>query len=118
MSAPQPEPVPAVSGGGLEAAVHVPLLDAAERLRSRLVALPLPLRTAGVASLRLSPQDCDMVAVARLFRDVADERLDPEEAESHLGAAYPGVPLANGFLHGAPGHLRMGAGAGGRGELH
>jgi collagenase-like PrtC family protease len=76
------------------------------------------LRTAGVASLRLSPQDCDMVAVARLFRDVADERLDPEEAESHLGAAYPGVPLANGFLHGAPGHLRMGAGAGGRGELH
>lgn len=67
------------------------------------------LRTVGVASLRLSPQDCDMVAVARLFRDVADERLDPEEAESRLGAAYPGVPLANGFLHGAPGHARVAA---------
>ena len=67
------------------------------------------LRAAGVASLRLSPQDCDMVAVARLFRDVADERLDPEEAESRLGAVYPDVPLANGFLHGAPGHARLAA---------
>lgn len=76
------------------------------------------LRAAGVAALRLSPQDCDMVAVTRLFRDVVDERLDPEEAESRLGAVYPDVPLANGFLHGAPGHLRMGAGTGGHGELH
>ena len=67
------------------------------------------LRTAGVASLRLSPQDCDMVAVARLFRDVADERLDPEEAESRLRVVYPDVPLANGFLHGAPGHARLAA---------
>lgn len=67
------------------------------------------LRTAGVASLRLSPQDCDMVAVARLFRDVADERLDPEEAERRLGTVYPDVPLANGFLYGVPGHARVAA---------
>ncbi|WP_353186598.1 U32 family peptidase [Bosea sp. (in: a-proteobacteria)] len=76
------------------------------------------LRTAGVASLRLSPQDCDMVAVARLFRDVADGRLDPDNAESRLERLYPDVPLTNGFLHGAPGHLRLGADAGGRGERH
>jgi len=67
------------------------------------------LRRAGVASLRLSPQGCDMVAVAQLFRDVADERLDPEEAEKRLGEIYPDVPLANGFLHAAPGHMRVGA---------
>ncbi|GAU82057.1 U32 family peptidase [Bosea sp. BIWAKO-01] len=67
------------------------------------------LRRAGVASLRLSPQDCDMVAVAQLFRDVLGERIAPEEAERRLGEIYPGVPLANGFLHGAPGHARVGA---------
>lgn len=65
------------------------------------------LREAGVASLRLSPQDCDMVAVARLFRDVVEGRLSAEEAEHRLGALYPDVPLANGFLHGAPGHLHV-----------
>lgn len=72
---------------------------------------------AGVASLRLSPQDCDMVAVARLFRDVVDGRIDPEEGERRLGAIYPDVPFANGFLHGAPGHVRMGEGGGSLGEM-
>lgn len=67
------------------------------------------LREVGVASLRLSPQVCDMVAVARLFRDVADGRLGPEEGEQRLGELYPDVPLANGFLHAVPGHLRVGA---------
>ncbi|WP_332691689.1 ubiquinone anaerobic biosynthesis protein UbiV [Bosea sp. (in: a-proteobacteria)] len=68
------------------------------------------LREAGVASLRLSPQVCDMVAVAGLFRDVADGRLGPEEGERRLGELYPDVPLANGFLHAVPGHLHVGAG--------
>ncbi|SEG50158.1 ubiquinone anaerobic biosynthesis protein UbiV [Bosea lathyri] len=68
------------------------------------------LREAGVTSLRLSPQVCDMVAVARLFRDVADGRLGPEEGEQRLGALYPDVPLANGFLHTVPGHLHVRAG--------
>lgn len=69
------------------------------------------LRQVGVASLRLSPQDCDMVAVTEVYRAVADERLDPAEGERRLGELYPEVPLANGFLHGAPGHHRTGAGA-------
>lgn len=68
------------------------------------------LREAGVASLRLSPQSCDMVAVARLFRDVADGHLDAEEGEGRLGELYPEVPFSNGFLHAVPGHLRVGAG--------
>jgi collagenase-like PrtC family protease len=68
------------------------------------------LRDAGVASLRLSPQACDMVAVARLFRDVADGRLAGEEGEQRLAELYPEVPLANGFLHAVPGHLRVGTG--------
>lgn len=72
---------------------------------------------AGVASLRLSPQCCDMVAVARLFRDVIDERIDPQEAEGRLGEIYPEVPFSNGFLHGAPGHIRIGADGGRPGEL-
>ncbi|SFC86036.1 Collagenase-like protease, PrtC family [Bosea sp. CRIB-10] len=75
------------------------------------------LRRAGVASLRLSPQNCDMVAVARLFRDVVDGLLDPEEGERRLGGIYPDVPFANGFLHAAPGHVRTGEGGGSLGEL-
>lgn len=57
----------------------------------------------GVHSLRLSPQCCDMVAVAQVFRDVMDGELGPEEGMKRLDAVYPDVPFANGFLHGEPG---------------
>lgn len=65
---------------------------------TNLIADTGDLRQAGVASLRLSPQHCDMVAVARCFRDVLDERLSFQQAESLLGAIYPDVPMSNGFL--------------------
>lgn len=55
--------------------------------------------TAGISQFRLSPQDCDMVAVARLYEDVLHHRLDPEEALDRLRTVYPGVPLSNGFHH-------------------
>ncbi|MDA9432411.1 ubiquinone anaerobic biosynthesis protein UbiV [Bradyrhizobium sp. CCBAU 51627] len=61
------------------------------------------LREAGIGSLRLSPQDCDMVAVARTFRDVLDGRGSAEEASGRLAELYPGVAFANGFLRGQPG---------------
>ena len=61
------------------------------------------LREAGIRSLRLSPQDCDMVAVARTFRDVLDGRGSAEDASGHLSELYPGVAFANGFLRGQPG---------------
>lgn len=61
------------------------------------------LRAAGVGSLRLSPQDCDMITVAEIFRDVLDGRDDAEGGSRRLAEAYPKVPFSNGFLHGAAG---------------
>jgi O2-independent ubiquinone biosynthesis protein UbiV len=60
----------------------------------------------GVAHFRLSPHALDMVAVARLFRAVADGVMDPAEAEHRLLALAPIPALANGFWHGRAGHLR------------
>lgn len=62
------------------------------------------LRTAGVRALRLSPQTCDMVAVARIFRGVSDQRIDVDSGRSLLAEAYPQASFSNGFLHGRPGH--------------
>jgi O2-independent ubiquinone biosynthesis protein UbiV len=61
------------------------------------------LREAGVVSLRLSPQSCDMVRVATIFRDLADGHMTQPEATEALGVlALPG-PLSDGFLRGVPG---------------
>jgi collagenase-like PrtC family protease len=65
---------------------------------------------AGVGSLRLSPQQCDMAAVARLFRDAIDGRIDAAAGAKALTRLYP-MPVANGFLYGKPGStLVRGAG--------
>lgn len=61
------------------------------------------LRAMGVRALRLSPQHCDMVAVARLFRDVLDGQLAADAATERLAAIYPGAAFANGFIHGQVG---------------
>lgn len=57
----------------------------------------------GVAALRLSPQHCDMVAVARVYEDVLGGRLDADAAMARLGEIYPDVPFSNGFYHGVMG---------------
>lgn len=57
----------------------------------------------GVTHLRLSPQDCDMVAVAQLFAGVRDGVLGVDEAMRRLEEIYPQAPFANGFLHGQAG---------------
>lgn len=62
------------------------------------------LKSAGVRSLRLSPQVCDMVGVTRVFRDVCDEKLELDEGASRLEACYPGATFSNGFIHDVPGH--------------
>jgi len=54
----------------------------------------------GAASLRLSPHTVDMVAIAQLFRDVADRRREPQSALTALRAICPDVDLSNGFIHG------------------
>ncbi len=61
------------------------------------------LKAAGAAALRLSPQDCDMVAVANLYRAVIDGRRDAASATAELARVYTGAPFANGFTSGAPG---------------
>jgi collagenase-like PrtC family protease len=61
------------------------------------------LKDIGITGFRLSPHSCDMVAVARLFRSVADNKLGRDEAEARLAALDPPGPFANGFFHGRPG---------------
>lgn len=57
----------------------------------------------GVRRFRLSPQHCDMVGVALIYRGVLDGTLAPDEGLARLREVYPGVPFSNGFIHGAVG---------------
>jgi len=57
----------------------------------------------GVRRFRLSPQDVDMAAVARLTRDTLDGRIDAEEATARLPAIAGAVPMINGYMHGREG---------------
>jgi collagenase-like PrtC family protease len=57
------------------------------------------LSAAGVARVRLSPQDCDMAAVAGIYRAVLDGSMDADEAVSKLSDVYPGAVFSNGFYH-------------------
>lgn len=61
----------------------------------------------GVTHLRLVPQAVDMVAVARLFRDMLDGRLALPEADARLAAVSGDATLSNGFYHGAAGYRRI-----------
>lgn len=57
----------------------------------------------GVRRLRLSPQRCDMVNVARIYDDVLAGRMDTAEGLERLGLTYPDAPFSNGFYHGVAG---------------
>ena len=63
------------------------------------------LMAAGVSSLRLSPQVCDMAGVAATFRQVVGGRMDPNDGLLRLRDIHSGAEFSNGFLHGLPGHL-------------
>jgi len=63
------------------------------------------LSRAGIEVFRLSPMAVEMPTVARIFRDVADGQLDPDEAMSMLSEAAPDFIFANGFIHGAEGRV-------------
>lgn len=97
-------PVRTLDGRGFLSANGVQTLS--HTYASALGDLPR-LAAIGVASCRLSPQAVDMIAVARLFRDVADGRRELGAAERELEALAP-APLSNGFLHGVPGHMLAG----------
>lgn len=57
----------------------------------------------GVRSCRLSPQSCDMVAVAQAFRDVLDGHLHADDGLALVTTLFPGAKPANGFFFGRPG---------------
>jgi collagenase-like PrtC family protease len=61
------------------------------------------LKEAGVVALRLSPQTCDMVRVATIFRALADGNTTPHEAGEALSVMHLPGPLSDGFLRGVPG---------------
>jgi len=61
------------------------------------------LRAAGVRGFRLTPQDVDMVAVARVFRDLLEGRAAVPAALDAIEEVCGDVPLANGYLHDTPG---------------
>jgi len=63
---------------------------------------------AGVDSIRLSPQTCDMVRVAQIYRAVIDGEREAAEARHDLAALIPFAPFANGFLHGTRGVAYVG----------
>jgi collagenase-like PrtC family protease len=65
------------------------------------------LQALGVHHFRLSPQACDMVAVARTFRSLLDGEFEAEAAEAALADLFPAAPLANGFLFGREGMLHL-----------
>jgi collagenase-like PrtC family protease len=69
------------------------------------------LRAMGIERFRLSPHTCDMVGVAEIFRAVAEERIDAQEANARLAGLLPGHEFANGFFHAMPGHLHRQAAA-------
>ena len=78
------------------------VLNGVQTMSSTCVALAddlAPLVEAGLARVRLSPQDCDMVRVAALYRAALDGRIDGEEAVTGLAAAYPAARFSNGLLH-------------------
>ena len=62
------------------------------------------LQDMGVTRFRLSPHSCDMVAVAAIFRDALDRRIDAKEAAARLDDLKIDAPFSNGFYYGKPGH--------------
>lgn len=61
------------------------------------------LRKAGVNWFRLSPMSCDMVAVARIFRQVLKEQVAAAEGTAQLAELMPGIIFSNGFIKGREG---------------
>ncbi len=64
---------------------------------------------AGIGRFRLAAQDIDMVAVARIFRQVLDGREEPQAGFHRLGDLAGPIPFSNGFYYGREGVKLPGA---------
>jgi O2-independent ubiquinone biosynthesis protein UbiV len=73
---------------------------------SLLADLPM-LRGLGVNRFRLWPQNVDMVAVARVFRDVLAGTTGPAAGQDLLADLCPQAEFANGYIHGVQGHVMV-----------
>ncbi len=73
-----------------------------------LIAELSDLRKLGIHRFRLSPHTVDMVAIAGLFREVAEGRMDATEGDVQLTGLAPDMPFANGFFHGVEGAAFVG----------
>ena len=82
------QPILTVNGTQTMSHGYVVLLDELAQLRKM-----------GVSLFRLSPQNIDMVQVARLYRDVLDDKCAPDEGVAKLKALTSSVPFVNGFMH-------------------
>lgn len=61
----------------------------------------------GINAFRLSPHDCDMVAVAQCFADVLSGRIGADEADKIIEKSGLQAPAANGFYYGREGYCRV-----------
>ncbi|MFC5384541.1 U32 family peptidase [Aquamicrobium segne] len=61
----------------------------------------------GVRRLRLSPHDCNMVEVARIYRALLDGALSPEDARFQLSCLDLPGRLVDGYAHGKAGALSV-----------
>lgn len=57
----------------------------------------------GVGGLRLSPHDLDMAAIAQVFRDLSENRMEAGAAVERLETLCNNAPFSNGFFHGVEG---------------
>jgi collagenase-like PrtC family protease len=68
------------------------------------LAAKLPeLQRIGIKHLRLMPQDVDMVAVSKLWRDAVEGRISPQDTELRLRNLCPDVPFVDGYWQGREG---------------
>lgn len=61
------------------------------------------LARARVASLRISPHSCDMVAVIRAYRELADGAIDGQQLIERVSSETLPGPIVNGYVHGKAG---------------
>jgi collagenase-like PrtC family protease len=63
-----------------------------------------PMQDAGINHFRLSPHDCDMAAVSRIYKEVLTQKTDPAEAAQKLRRLLPQTRFSNGYFYGVSGY--------------